>query len=293
MEFHECRLVGLRVLPSSFPERRGIGRGVEDVVDDLKRQTEVAARATELGEGGAGPLAAQKAAHHERGLDHRGRFVEMDKLELFRSGVGFFFGEHVFHLAADEAAAAGGVGEFADQRVRQSGLRGVALGEQGEGVREQRIAGEERGRFVELFVRGGTAAAEVIVVHARQVVVDERVGVEALDRDSCGEWIRRLAGARRYRLKELVGREHEHGTEAFSTGRERVAHRGVEAGGTGRRGREVEVETLFDAGDVAFEFGGEVHRVASSARFTAVIKQIYRPKARIVKRTRQGAGADP
>ena len=44
---------------------------------------------------------------------------------------------------------------------------------------------------------------------------------------------------------------------------------------------------------VAFEFGGEVHRVASSARFTAVIKQIYRPKARIVKRTRQGAGADP
>ena len=52
-------------------------------------------------------------------------------------------------------------------------------------------------------------------------------------------------------------------------------------------------ETLFDAGDVAFEFGGEVHRVASSARFTAVIKQIYRPKARIVKRTRQGAGADP
>jgi hypothetical protein len=67
----------------------------------------------------------------------------------------------------------------------------------------------------------------------------------------------------------------------------------VEAGGTGRRGREVEVETLFDAGDVAFEFGGEVHRVASSARFTAVIKQIYRPKARIVKRTRQGAGADP
>ena len=55
----------------------------------------------------------------------------------------------------------------------------------------------------------------------------------------------------------------------------------------------MEVETLFDAGDVAFEFGGEVHRVASSARFTAVIKQIYRPKARIVKRTRQGAGADP
>lgn len=293
MEFYECRLVGLRVLPRSFPERRGIGRGVEDVVDDLKRQTEVAACATELGEGGAGLLAAQKAAHHERGLDHRGRFVEMDKLELFRSGVGFFFGEHVFHLAADEAAAACGVGEFADQRVGQSGLRGVALGEQGKGVREQRIAGEERGRFVELFVRGGTAAAEVVVVHARQVVVDERVGVEALNRDGSGERICRLVGDRRYRLKELVGREHEHGTEAFSSGRERVAHRGVEAGGAGRRGRQVEVETLFEAGDVAFEFGGEVHRVASSARFTAVIKQICRPKERVVKHTRQGVGAYP
>jgi hypothetical protein len=33
--------------------------------------------------------------------------------------------------------------------------------------------------------------------------------------------------------------------------------------------------------------------VASSARFTAVIKQICQPKERVVKHTRQGVGAYP
>jgi hypothetical protein len=49
----------------------------------------------------------------------------------------------------------------------------------------------------------------------------------------------------------------------------------VQAGGTGRRQGQVEVETVLDAGDVAFEVGGEIHRVASSAGIAATIKQIY------------------
>jgi hypothetical protein len=40
---------------------------------------------------------------------------------------------------------------------------------------------EDRGRFVELPVCGRAAAPQIIVVHGRQVVVHERVGVNQLD----------------------------------------------------------------------------------------------------------------
>jgi hypothetical protein len=51
------------------------------------------------------------------------------------------------------------------------------LAEDLERERLQRVAGENRGRLVEFDVRRRTAAAQVIVVHRRQVVVHERVGV--------------------------------------------------------------------------------------------------------------------
>jgi hypothetical protein len=68
-------------------------------------------------------FAAHESAHDEGGFDHRGGFVEMDELEFVRCGVGFFLGEQVFHLSADEAAAAGGVREFADESVGEGGVR--------------------------------------------------------------------------------------------------------------------------------------------------------------------------
>ena len=45
----------------------------------------------------------------------------------------------------------------------------------------QRIAHEQGGRFVEFHVHRGLAAPQCVVVHRRHVVVDERVGVDALD----------------------------------------------------------------------------------------------------------------
>ena len=52
------------------------------------------------------------------------------------------------------------------------------LGEQLEGERLQRIADQQRGRFVVLHVHGRLAAPEHVIVHARHVVVHERVGVD-------------------------------------------------------------------------------------------------------------------
>ena len=55
-------------------------------------------------------------------------------------------------------------------------------GEHAGGHRHQQEARPGRGGDVEGDVGGGTAAAEVVVVHAGKVVVDQGVGVHGLDR---------------------------------------------------------------------------------------------------------------
>ncbi len=51
-----------------------------------------------------------------------------------------------------------------------------------EGLRVEPVAGEDRDVLAERDVAGGPAAAQVVVVHRRQVVVDQRVGVDQLER---------------------------------------------------------------------------------------------------------------
>ena len=49
----------------------------------------------------------------------------------------------------------------------------VFAGEQFEGQRLQAVADEQGGRFVEFHMAGRAAAAQHVVVHAGQVVVDQ------------------------------------------------------------------------------------------------------------------------
>ena len=52
--------------------------------------------------------------------------------------------------------------------------------------RLQRIAGEDRGGFVEGDMHGRLATAQGVVVHRRQVVVHQRVAMDQFDRDRGG-----------------------------------------------------------------------------------------------------------
>ena len=45
---------------------------------------------------------------------------------------------------------------------------------------EQRVARQDGNAVTENFVAGRAAAPEIVVVHARQIVVNERIGVDAL-----------------------------------------------------------------------------------------------------------------
>ncbi len=123
----------------------------------------------------------------------------------------------------------------------------VIFGEEGEGVGEKRIAGEERGGFVEFLMCGGAPAAEVIVVHAGQVVVDQRVGVHALDGDGGGQGVGLLP-------EELGGGEHQHGAEALAAGLHGITHGFMDAAQAGvirgGDGWQEAIDAGFNAGDM-------------------------------------------
>jgi hypothetical protein len=65
--------------------------------------------------------------------------------------------------------------------ARRVGVAG-GIGEQFEGERLERVARQHRRRLIPLHMHRRLAAAQVVVVHAGQVVVDEAVGVQRLDR---------------------------------------------------------------------------------------------------------------
>jgi len=268
MELDEGGLAGPGVLASGLPESGAVGSRIEDVVHDLERQAKVASDPAQGGHR-RGVGAADQAAHDQRGLDHRGGLVEMNELEVVRGGQVLLFGQQICHLAADEAAAARGVGEFADQGMGERGLACIALCQQGEGVGQEGIAGEQGGGFVKLAVSGGTTPAQVIVVHAREVVVDQGVGVQALDGDSRGQGIgrRRVGPDGRFGPGEdLLRGENQYWAEPLAAGLEAVAHGLVKARRRGGSRRQMPVETEFDAGHVAFQFGGKIHRFLGWAK---------------------------
>ena len=64
-----------------------------------------------------------------------------------------------------------------------TGMR-VGLAENFERPALQRVAGKNGGRFVKRLVRGRLAAPQIVIVHAGKVVVDQRIYVNALDREA-------------------------------------------------------------------------------------------------------------
>ncbi len=67
--------------------------------------------------------------------------------------------------------------------MRTAGSASVVIArDEFEREREQRVAGENRGRLVESAVHGRPAAPQLVVVHGRQIVMHQRIAVHALDR---------------------------------------------------------------------------------------------------------------
>ena len=129
------------------------------------------------------------------------------------------------HLARDELAAPGGLGEFAQKRgdgIARGALRG---GEDFKRDGEQGVPGKHGDPLAKDLVAGGATPAQIVVVHAREVVVDERVGVDAFHGAGGGQGRFQRAAA------GLGCRKAEDGPQPFAARKERVAHGLVHGGG--------------------------------------------------------------
>ena len=157
------------------------------------------------------------AGDHARGKQ-RASLGAMDVLQRLRVGM-HVLGLQVHDLAADHAAdGAGGVRDLGDDghaRLRRT----LQARQHLVGVGLQRVAGKDGRRLAKSFVAGGTAAAQVVVVERRQVVVDERVGVQHLQRRA-----QFLDAGGNAALDHLRGFHAEDGPQALAAGEDAMPH---------------------------------------------------------------------
>ena len=165
---------------------------------------------------------------------------------------------HVEGLTADHALVSGGQGQLCDQGGAQG--RGQRR-KDGERLGLEGVAHQDGGVLSVDAVDGGAAPALVVVVHGRQVVVDQRVAVDQLD-GGCG--VQGRVGDRL--AQRLVGGQGQQGTDALAAGLQRVAAGLAQAGGgdIGEAAQEEGVHPGAEGTGPGGQCGGVAHGVASS-----------------------------
>ncbi len=167
---------------------------------------------------------------------------------LERAGVDrLSFGFDVRHLAADHAAngpcRCADLGDHAhapcglDRRARQRRER----------QRQQAVAGQNRHRLAEHFVVGGLAAPQVVVVERRQVVVNQRIGVDEFERAADLDRTLQILGEHSRHL------EAQRGANSLTPRKHAVPHRTVNRRRLRIFRRQYPVQRRFDRGMICFE----------------------------------------
>ena len=88
---------------------------------------------------------------------------------------------------------------------------GLLAGQEIEGKGEQRIACENCGGFVERLMRRRPSAPKRVIVHRRQIVMDQRIGVHAFQR------CRRHRSVFRLYVEQLRRLDHKEWPYAFAS----------------------------------------------------------------------------
>ena len=178
---HEGRLAGGLIPADRLAGDVLAALDVQQVVGDLERQAQiprivpqrpvrVRRRLAEDRSGDAGEF--DDGAGLQRLQPGDRRQIELGVLRL-----------QVDHLAAHHAGRAAGLRQRQRQfRPHQRIGMGGRIGQHLECHRQQSVAGQDRGRLVELPVHRRPAAAQIGIVHRRQIVMGQAVAVQHLDR---------------------------------------------------------------------------------------------------------------
>jgi hypothetical protein len=251
-EVADVRALAHALVAAARLAQRGVRAGdVEDVVNDLKEDAELGGEASPGGRLGLVHAGQEEYADH-RGADQAPRLQGVQTAQLLgrvpHSG-------HVQVLPADHPVHSGGRGQLAGGGQHERGLADLLAEEVAEGLGIEAVAGEDGDVLAVLHVARGPSAAQVVVVHGRQVVVDERVGVDELDGRGQGEHAGRVAA------DGPLGGQRQHGPDALAAGQQRVAHRLLQPSRLRRGAGEAQV------GEVALD------RVAQGLRVGAHLQQ--------------------
>ena len=105
-----------------------------------------------------------------------------------------------------------------------------------EGERVEAVAGQDRGRLVEFPVHRRLAATHVVIVHRRQVVMDQRIDMDAFQRE------RGAGDAGAVDAEELRGGGDEQRAQPLAAADRGMAHRAVQPLARIGRDRQQQVE---------------------------------------------------
>jgi hypothetical protein len=158
----------------------------------------------------------------------------------------------VGRLAAHHAARPRRRREPTDDRCA-SFRRHFGRSEQRERLGEQSITHEDRRGFPERLVDGGSSPADVVVVHGREIVVNQRVGVDELEGHRDRQHVVDVDPGRH----RLGRREHERGPNTLAAGQQGISEHRREF----RRPHVAEgrAQSLLEPGSARREPGFEAH----------------------------------
>src|SRR5216684_2256106 len=220
------RFAGVGVFAGRLSDRGSIAFDVENIVGDLECFSDNGAEAVErqslMFVGPAESRSGDAAIAQQRARLHRLQLFDVRQVHLRRRRRKPAFCREIEHLASGHAAEPGRACKPEHERDADRGVRvGLRPCQDVECKREQAIAYQNGSCLVECLVQRRPAAAQVIIVHRRQVVVYKRIAMDAFER--CG---RHQAQLLRHR-KQRRAFDHEKRAEPLAAAEARIAH-GVE-----------------------------------------------------------------
>src|SRR6266851_6915352 len=267
------------VFSCRLAERGGGFLDVKNVVRNLESPADSLAESPQARDiFGAGACAYGTGC--DRGADQRSGFRAVNVLQHLRID-GLAFGFDVSDLATDHSIdSASGSRHFdEDGDAAFGGGGGSSHGFESE--RKKSVTSKNGDGFAKFFMTSRFAAAEVVIVQCRQIIVNQGVGMDKFYRASGVKGGCDIAGENARRL------ETEDGADALSTSEDAVAHGSMNGRGPCGFGRKEPLESGIDGQPVLFEKCREFHRRREPARGKMSKQLTIRPPARGQKARRQ------
>ncbi len=227
-----------------FVAAAGLAQGVvraghvEDVVNDLEQDTELSSEAAK-GNCGSFVRAFQEQYADDRGGNQAPRLQLVQPAQAPRPRLSRIGDVEI--LATDHPADARGVRELSRAREDIGGVAALIGEKMKKGFGVEPVPGEDGDVLAERSMARGAAPAQVVVVHRREIVVNQRVRVHELERDRQRQDAFGVvpAGERRG--------ERKHRADPLAAGQQRVAHRLFEPRRAGLLAEANRLELAFDA----------------------------------------------